>query len=118
MCLSSDNDAFPVKDKEQVYDDLISPLVQQILAICQEHKIPMFTSFQFSSDGFCTSALEQGGHPVFRHYRVLSQCITPGGVNIDSYMFWTAKMARVEGHSSIWLHQAGIPTNPCDQPKN
>ncbi|KVC49876.1 hypothetical protein WS58_06300 [Burkholderia pseudomultivorans] len=31
--------------KEQIYDEQISPLMAQIIAICKEHKIPVVASF-------------------------------------------------------------------------
>ncbi|MCA8048054.1 hypothetical protein [Burkholderia arboris] len=31
--------------KEQIYDEQISPLMTQIIAICKEHKIPILASF-------------------------------------------------------------------------
>ncbi|RQZ50901.1 hypothetical protein [Burkholderia sp. Bp9099] len=31
--------------KEQIYDEQISPLMTQIIAICKEHKIPVLASF-------------------------------------------------------------------------
>ena len=38
--------------------------------------------------------------------------ICGGGVNVDKYMFWVAKTARKEGHSSLVLHQMGVPETP------
>lgn len=55
-------------DVEVIYDTEIEPLMTQIIKIAQEHKIPMFATFQLNdnqSDGtddgngelFCTTAL-------------------------------------------------------------
>ncbi|SUE95872.1 Uncharacterised protein [Ectopseudomonas mendocina] len=38
-------------NKEQVYDAKISPLMQQIIAICQEHGIAMMASYDIAHDG-------------------------------------------------------------------
>lgn len=38
-------------NKEQVYDEKISPLMQQIIAICQEHGIAMLADFAIGHDG-------------------------------------------------------------------
>lgn len=38
-------------NKEDVYDNEISPLVKKIIAICEEHKMPMLASFTYCSDG-------------------------------------------------------------------
>lgn len=52
-----------VYDKEDIYDEQISPLMAQIISICKEHKIPMCATFQYSDDegdngpGYCTTTL-------------------------------------------------------------
>lgn len=101
-----------MEDKEAIYDDQISPLMTQLLEVCQREGIPMFASFQYSENGFCTSALRTG-HCVFDHYTALSQCSAHGGVNVDKYMNWVAKDARKNGHGSIYLKLAGIPEVPA-----
>lgn len=37
-------------NKEQIYDDQISPLMQQIIAICQENSIAFFADFELGHD--------------------------------------------------------------------
>ena len=100
-----------MEDKEAIYDEQIAPLMTQLLEICQREGVPMFASFQYSEDGFCTSA-QSNGHCVFDHYRALAQCAEHGGVNVDKYMNWVAKDARKNGHSSIYLKMSGIPEVP------
>lgn len=39
-----------MKDLEQVYDDEISPLMSQIIAICKKHEMPMFATFQYKDN--------------------------------------------------------------------
>ena len=48
--------------KEDVYDEQISPLMAQIIAICKEHRIPLVAQFNYANepdDGprFCTTVL-------------------------------------------------------------
>ena len=38
-------------NKEQIYDNQISPLMQQIIAVCREHGIAMTASFAIDHDG-------------------------------------------------------------------
>lgn len=38
-------------DKEVVHDELIFPLMEQIIAICREHQIPMLCSFLYGVQG-------------------------------------------------------------------
>lgn len=33
--------------REQVYDEKIEPLMKQIIAICEEHEIPIVAQFQY-----------------------------------------------------------------------
>lgn len=100
-----------MEDKETIYDEQIAPLMTQLLEVCQREGIPMFSSFQYSGAGFCTSA-QSTGHCVFDHYRALAQCAEHGGVNVDKYMNWVAKDARKNGHSSIYLKMSGVPEVP------
>lgn len=49
-------------DLENVYDEQISPLMQKIIAICQENNMPMIASFAFENCeernlGCCTTIL-------------------------------------------------------------
>lgn len=50
-------------DLEEVYDDEISPLMQQIVKICKREGLPMVATFMYANDfdadegSFCTSAL-------------------------------------------------------------
>ncbi|MGU7854960.1 hypothetical protein ACV22X_19705 [Burkholderia orbicola] len=50
--------------KEHVYDDLISPLMAQLLSVCKDHKIAILASFSIPTDEdpelACTSALIGG----------------------------------------------------------
>ncbi|WP_124083789.1 hypothetical protein [Burkholderia gladioli] len=57
-------------DKEQVYDEQISPLMAQILAIAKEHKIDFVASFSIPTEADsalrCTScALERSAPREF-----------------------------------------------------
>ncbi|WP_313686037.1 hypothetical protein, partial [Pantoea sp.] len=55
---------------ESVYDEQISPLMQQIIEICNQHQIPMVCSFAYENDaekgvGTCTTILN--GHEGRHH---------------------------------------------------
>lgn len=53
--------------KEKVYDAKINPLMAQIIALCEQHKIAMVASFHIPSDTDdhlqCTTALVGGEFP-------------------------------------------------------
>ena len=103
-----------MNNKEAIYDEKIAPLVNEILALCKEHEIPMFVTFQYSDADFCTSAMEHSGHPIIKHCRALMRCAEDSGINIDKYVFWVMKELQGRPHSSIVLHTMGMPTNPCN----
>ncbi len=47
-------------NKEDIYDNEISPLMQKIISICNEHEIPMIASFTYENcqdrgPGRCTT---------------------------------------------------------------
>lgn len=90
-------------DKEHIYDTQVSPLVQQLLKVCQDNGIPMFATFQFSDTGFCTSALEEQGHRLIRHMRALSQCAEEDRVNVERYLRWVAKGAVLAGEPAAGI---------------
>lgn len=100
-----------MEDLEHIYDEKISPLMAQVLAICKKHGVPMFAEFQYSEDGFCKSRIDTG-HPIIAHLDALSQSKVDDGINVDKYMFWVAKAARERGHGSMVLSQMGIPNTP------
>ena len=51
-------------NKEEIYDDILNPLVAKIIALCQEHGIAMFASFAIptpeDADLACTTCLPDG----------------------------------------------------------
>ena len=56
-------------DLESVYDAEIAPLMTKIIAICHEHKLPMFATFLFANDpegddGLCTTNLMFKERPI------------------------------------------------------
>ncbi len=63
-------------DKEQVYDEQISPLMKQIIAICKEHELTMISSFYLASedmrdegDVVCTTRLLYEGNTPDQYIR-------------------------------------------------
>jgi len=100
-----------MKDLEQIYDDQISPLMLQILEICQKHSMPMFAEFKYNDDGYCKSFIS-ADWPVVNHYNAISQSKQGNGVNVDKYILWVAKQAKESGHSSMVLTQMGVPITP------
>lgn len=56
-------------DLESVYDQQISPLMQQIINICKEHKMPVIASFAYANTeengvACCTTSLTFEGRLI------------------------------------------------------
>ncbi len=63
------------QSKERVYDDLISPLMTQIIAICKEHSISMLATYDIPNEEnatlCCTTCLaDESGEPSPRISKV------------------------------------------------
>lgn len=50
-----------MENLEKVYDEQIHPLMDQIIAICQKHNMPMVATFEYASEHFCSTALLPNG---------------------------------------------------------
>lgn len=70
-------------NKEQIYDEQISPLMAQIIAICTEHKIAHVMSFSIPNDEdtdlCCTTALLTDACEPPQHFLRAWREIRPGG---------------------------------------
>lgn len=44
-----------MEDLEKVYDEQIRPLVDQLMRVCGEHKMPYLCVFQTDENKFCSS---------------------------------------------------------------
>lgn len=44
-------------DLESIYNDQIAPLMDQIIAICKTHKMPIAATFEYATDNHCTTAI-------------------------------------------------------------
>lgn len=81
-------------DKEQVYDAEIAPLMEKIIAICQENKIAMVATFAVPSreepSMLCTTSLrDERGElpgPLFTMVRLAMQS-APQVKNPDSFRY-------------------------------
>jgi len=100
---------FETMDLEKVYDEEIAPLMEKIIAICKEHKLPVFATFEFAPSEFCSTLIPAPwAHPVFKHLNAIRQSVELNGVNLDKYMMWVMKEVGVGEHSSIILKQLGM----------
>ena len=55
----------PKPTKELIHDEKIAPLIEQVMALCKEHRIPVVMSFGLTPTMLCTSMLlEPEDHDV------------------------------------------------------
>lgn len=69
-------------DKESIYDQHISPLMAQIIALCKEHEIPMVAQFQYAHSEdkggmYCTTTLPFPN--ASEHIRNMVRAMKPPG---------------------------------------
>ena len=91
---------------EEVYDKQIAPLMTKIIEICKKHKLPVFASFEYDKEKFCTTSLigkEFDSSPIFAHFSVLIECMQEDGINIDKYLGWIIRGTKKGEHRSVYL---------------
>lgn len=97
-----------MKNKEQIYDKQIAPLVEKIIEICKAERIPMFAEFQYADLEFSTTCIYpsvDGRNVTTKLYNTLSQCKSKEGVNIDQFFIHIAK--NYPNKSSIVMNMLG-----------
>ncbi len=69
-------------NKEEIYDDQISPLMTQIIAICREHGIAMLASYSIPNgedDGLCcTTHLADENGEIYERFAKANGIIRQG----------------------------------------
>lgn len=95
-----------MNDREKIYDEQISPLMQQIIKICQDNDIPVFAEFQFGPCDFVKTNVSQNGHWLFKWLDACTQCAQEDGMNADKFIMWLMKSDKVNA-SSACLHLLG-----------
>ncbi len=96
-----------MENNEAVYDELISPRMAEIIAVCKEHDIPMFATFQYSKTNFCTTHIPvpDEHHMLLDVLNAMSRCVEDNSVNIDKFLFWMKK--NYANGSSIFMSMLG-----------
>lgn len=97
-----------MKNKEQIYDEQIAPLMAKIIEICKVEQIPMFAEFQYANLDFCTTCIYpdvDGRNVTIKLYNVLSKCRIEEDINIDQFCFHLAK--NYPNKSSIVMNMLG-----------
>ena len=105
-----------MKDLEKIYDEEISPLMAEIIAVSKRRGIPMMALFQLNDDCTCYTRLPQDDeHAVFRNLNAMYASREGNGVNIDKFFRWIERLAKEHGHGSVYLSRLGISTTPNEE---
>ncbi len=70
-------------DLEGVYDDQVQPLMEKIIEICKQHKLPMFATFLYANDAdsddarLCTTNLMFDDRPIPEEMESLLDVVKP-----------------------------------------
>ena len=68
----------PDFDLEQVYDEQINPLMDKIIAICKDNKLPFVATFQCNSEGDrCDSAYLPEDRPIDNNLECMYAILMP-----------------------------------------
>ena len=75
-------------DLEHVYDEQIAPLMNEIIAICKEHQLPMLASFAYRRDengeyDCCTTSIPGVNGQAPRSFAVASHIIYEPGTELE-----------------------------------
>ena len=80
-------------NKEEIYDEKISPLMGQIIAICQQHGIAMLASYSIPNgedEGLCcTTHLADETGEVYERFARANAIIRQGHGSRDALMLTT-----------------------------
>jgi len=97
-----------MEDKEKIYDDEICPLMGQIVKICQEKKVDIFTSFLLKSNEedymTCDTGFAYEQKQRVDILTAITRCFDERGIfNIDKFLFFLIK--NYDCKESIFLNK-------------
>src|SRR5450432_4241349 len=103
-------------NKEQIYDEQISPLMTQIIKICQDHEIDFIANFELGpvDEGRDPEEQATSCHTFLNfnnHLRIIfMDYARQANENGDALIIGLVKHARLYGnHSSAYLEILGVP---------
>ena len=77
--------------QEKIYDEQISPLMQQIIEICKENNITMFADFRMDEEISCQTILRFDNSMTMKMYEACRQCSEGNSFQLDKLLFWIIK---------------------------
>lgn len=83
------------RTKEQVYDDEIAPLMAQIIAVCNDHKIAVVAQFHVPNADdaglVCSTVLLQDAYLAGAPKAVRDNMLTAKSILIDGFVAWSRR---------------------------
>ncbi|MFK4132302.1 hypothetical protein ACI2KR_08410 [Pseudomonas luteola] len=91
------------------YETHIAPLLEKLVKECERHQIPMFCTFQDTSDSFRTTAINE---EYSQWDKLHLMWLVHQSWSTDDLFKAIVNDARVNGHKSAFLKAMGIPESP------
>ena len=103
------------EQREEFYDAEVSPVLSDLANRCKAAGMGFVAMVDWSGQGNIgrTAALPVNAPALLRHANALASAdLSNDRINFDRFMFAIMREARERGHSSVILHQLGIPHEP------
>lgn len=95
---------------EQVYDEIVAPMLLEVLKVCHEHGMPITATVEYATGEYGTSA----DFPADRSLPVdWAYVAARSNGNADVLIGHLVSQAEARGHGSVYLKQLGVPTVPA-----
>ena len=102
-------------DNESFYDEVVAPALCDLAKQCQDRGMPFLAMVGYDDAGSVgrTVTMPVGTPATIRYADAGGKAWCAGGdVNIDGFLIAIMREAIEKGHSSVFLHQLGVPTVP------
>ena len=96
-------------DKETFYDTIVAPELLKLANLCKDNGVGFVAMVQFGDTAHGrTASLPEGSSFAI----ILAEAAMQAQGNVDALMIAVSRRAKETGHSSLVLHQLGIPEQP------
>ncbi|KTT68248.1 hypothetical protein [Sphingomonas sanguinis] len=95
---------------EQIYDDIVAPMLLEVMKVCHEHGMPIVATVEYAPGDFGTSADLPANRSLPMDWSYVG---ARSNGNADVLIGHLVDQAKKRGHGSVFLKQLGVPTNPA-----
>lgn len=107
--MADDAEQLTAADRERFYDEELAPVLADMAKRCAEKGLSFvaLVEWDFGEVGH-TGSLREGRGPQIEN----ASAAAFAGDNVDALIMHLMRKATEHGHSSMFLHQLGVPTTP------